>query len=99
MEAKEIIEFILSLGQSVLQIDESPESYWVVDKFEPSVSASTGSIDFNLVKGINLNDFISKNPHLQNTRQFNEIFEAFLDKNKAITMKFSKEYKWKLYSK
>lgn len=92
------IEKIVSEGWSVLQLRTSNESefmYFVVYKWQEGYFNTAQSIDFNMVEGINITEFLKKNSaYHMNDSNFMSLFNKTLDEGLLIHLEFTKDSVW-----
>jgi hypothetical protein len=95
------IEQIVSDGWVILQICGLNESdvFFVVNKFEESYFNSAESVDYNLLEGINITEFLYKNVNLyRNKIELMNNLQNYIDDNIVMRVEFSKNVKWCKYT-
>jgi hypothetical protein len=95
------IEQIVSDGWVILQICGLNESdvFFVVNKFEESYFNSAESVDYNLLEGINITEFLYKNVNLyRNKIELMNNLQNYIDDNIVMRVEFSKNVKWCKYA-
>lgn len=98
---QQAIESLVAGGFDVLKVVENGgyEMYFIVYKFQEAYFNSAQSVEFNVVEGINITTFLSKNINLsQNSTQFVGALEHELDNLKMMRMQFGKRTEWYLWS-
>ena len=92
------IEKIVENGFSVLQIRTSDRSsfiYFVVYKWQEGYFNTAQSVDFNMVEGINITEFLRKNSSLYvNNSNFMSLFNKVLSDGVIIHLEFTKSCSW-----
>lgn len=100
---QKFIEQIISLGFNVVEIypnNTTDESMLFVAKtFEPSMKTPTDDIQYNLLVGINITDFV-RNTSVVDPNNFKSKFERFIyDESRAVLkISFSRNIRWFKYS-
>ena len=95
------IEQIVTEGWTVLQICDLFQEplYFVTNKFEESYFNSAESIDYNLLEGINITEFLGKNVNLyRNKTELLNNLQNYVDSAVVIRMEFNKNVKWCKYA-
>ena len=95
------IEQIVSEGWVILQVCGLNEEYmfFVVNKFEESYFNSAESVDYNLLEGINITEFLYKNVNLyRNKIELMNNLQNYIDDNIVMRVEFSKNVKWCKYA-
>jgi hypothetical protein len=96
-----LVQAILETGNNLLEIrlSDSDVEYWLANSFEESVFNTTASVDFCMISGMDITPFLESAVGIfQNNNEFNNKLIAYIEKNKAISQKFSKYIKWRYYS-
>lgn len=104
----DIISFLTKGGFQILRITENENSvdeltkysWWMVETFEPSKATGMESVDFALIKGFEITDFLNHQRAIQQEGHFLDSFQNYLemDSTRKMTMKYSPQFKWKLYT-
>ena len=100
---QKFIEQIISLGFNVVEIypnNTTDESILFVAKtFESSMKTFTDDIQYNLLVGINITDFV-RNTSVVDPNNFKSKFERFIyDESRAVLkISFSRNIRWFKYS-
>ena len=95
------IEQIVIEGWTVLQICGlyKEDVFFAVNKFEESYFNSAESIDYNLLEGVNITEFLNKNVNLyRNKVELLNNLQKFVDDSVIIRVEFSKNIKWCKYA-
>ena len=98
---KEIYETIKS-GFGVLRIiSDIPANdvYILVNNFEESRSSNIASIDFNLVEGIDITDFLNKSVLSNDNSQFSDKLSQVISHSEPMRIKFSKHVPWMMFNR
>lgn len=98
---KEEIEFLLSLGYSILEIkkNEDESIFYVADSFEPPIQGSVHSAPYVSLTGKDISKFLKDNIFNQgNIEQFKNKLNSFNNTNKSYQYKFSDSQVWTYYS-
>jgi len=94
---QQAIEVLNDSGYSILQIQVNTQEYlfFLASRFQESFSSSASSVDFNVVEGINVTDFLYRNATSSNNKvNFLAALEKILVERIVIRLTFSKDVKW-----
>lgn len=96
-----MIQAFIEGGNNLLEIrvSDNEVEWWLANSFDESVFNSTASVDFCSIQGINVTPFVESAVGIfHNNTEFNNKLVNYIEKNKAISQKFSKYIKWRYYS-
>lgn len=90
------IETLVNNGNVIVQIINPDNSafYFSVYKFEESYTCGTGGVEFNLLEGINITDFMRVNASQVNQTNLLAKFDEVLRNSPVIRCEFSKHIRW-----
>lgn len=90
-------------GFDVLQIFQPGASepiYFLVYKFQEAFFNTAQSVEYNVVEGIDITDFMERNANMaNNVVEFNNNLQRTIDDSPVMRVQFSKEtvyYKWSM---
>lgn len=94
------IELLVSEGYSVLQIVNADGSafYFITYEFQESYFNNTQSVDYCIVKGINITEFLKINIANPQRVNFMSNFNRTLQEMPMIRCEFSKDTRWLKWS-
>ena len=95
---KEIIELI-RLGYRLLEIIEpdGTSTFYNVDTFDSSVFSTTSSLDYNVLVGKDVTEFLQNTGMIAIASELRSRYEAYLEKSLKMKVDFCNQFKWKLY--
>jgi len=96
------IQQLVNAGNTILQVKDLFEDdlFFVVFNFEPSEFNTAASVDYHVLKGINITEFLDKNINLySNPTVLVANFDKTVDECQIINMEISKGCRWCKYSK
>lgn len=90
------IELLLLESFNVLQINVNQQYlYFIVHKWQPSFFASSETIDYNTIEGINITEFILKNASMYRSHtEFISHFREFIKNKPVLCCQFTKSSEW-----
>lgn len=95
------IEFLVENGETIVCFSDNKSNYqyYRVSKFHESQFNTSSSIDFNLLEGLNITDFLEKNCLSVNMIKGELLakFNYFVMNRKNIRVSFSKNNYWIKY--
>lgn len=94
------INFIISLGYNVLEIEMAGESrFFLTNDFEPPNSGSVISANYITFRGRDMTEFIENSGFNQmNTSLYRENLERKITNMKETNFKFSDLHVWRFYT-
>lgn len=98
---KRMIETIAGLGYEVLEVKLVGGEIltFVVYRWSPSYFSSAESVDYNVLEGVDITDFVVKNINeYNNPRGVDTGLMKWLDDNPPVRLTFDKSCSWALWS-
>lgn len=95
------LEQLVLEGWTIIQIIglQQEDQFFAVNKFEESYFNTAQSIDYNVLEGVNITEFIIKNVNLYRNRvELLNNMQKFVDDSVVIRIEFSKQIKWCKYA-
>ena len=89
----------LNFNVAVVEMGNNNYEYFLYTKYTPSNSGGSMTIDYVELVGLNVTQFITTNTiEISNQVVLNQHFQSYIESSTQLTIKFSKDAKYLLFS-